>query len=83
MIARHAFRQDWTAIGCRVDDHVAEKAQHFVACATCGQAFDMRDLSAIAHHEIVGHAPLPVGRSRRLALVSRDLDQLLSAKPDR
>ena len=32
--------------------------EHFYTCNSCGQAFDMRDLGQVCHHEEPGHKPL-------------------------
>ena len=79
MPARAALREDWTAIGQRIDGPAAGEDEHFAACAVCGQAFDMRDLSAVAHHEIEGHERLPEARRLRLSRVSRELTRLLGS----
>ena len=42
-------------IGKRIDKEVADEAEHFIVCATCGQAIDMRDLGQVFHHEEPGH----------------------------
>lgn len=38
---------------------VTSEADHFYACAKCGQAVDMRDLGQVFHHEEPEHQPLP------------------------
>lgn len=45
-------------IGKRIDKEVADEAEHFITCAACGQAIDMRDLGQVFHHEEPGHEPL-------------------------
>lgn len=40
-------------------DALTGEVDHFTRCATCGQAFDMRDLEAVIHHEQPGHEPVP------------------------
>ena len=37
---------------------VGSEAEHFMNCAACGQAFDMRDLGQVFHHEELGHKPI-------------------------
>jgi hypothetical protein len=34
------------------------EAEHFDLCPACGQAVDMRDHSAVLHHERNGHKPM-------------------------
>jgi hypothetical protein len=42
-------------LGERVDREVADEAEHFIRCPTCGGWVDMRDLAQVFEHE----APLP------------------------
>ena len=46
-------------IGQRIGGEPESEAEHFLVCPACGQAFDMRDLSQVLHHETKGHGPIP------------------------
>jgi hypothetical protein len=44
--------------GKRVGSEPDSEAEHFMTCGACGQAFDMRRLDEVFHHEQPGHAPM-------------------------
>lgn len=44
--------------GVRVGGEPAREAEHFMICPECGQAFDMRNLAEVFHHEQPDHQPL-------------------------
>lgn len=44
--------------GRRVGGEPGDESEHFMRCGSCGQAFDMRSLVQVAHHEVPGHNPL-------------------------
>lgn len=46
--------------GKRIGGEPSSEAEHFETCTTCGQAFDMRDLGQVFHHNVPGHKALPV-----------------------
>lgn len=50
---------------------------HLMACRDCGQLIDLRDLSAVVHHESMGHGRLPPKQSLRLAKISEQLGATL------
>lgn len=45
-----------TFVGVRVDKIITNEAEHFMTCAACGQAYDMRLLAEVMHHETPGHS---------------------------
>ena len=51
-------RRDSTPLGIRVGGEPVNEVEHFLNCRACGQAFDMRDLGQVFHHEEPGHKPL-------------------------
>lgn len=36
-----------------------EESLHYMQCRECGQAFDMRRLGEVCHHEVPGHERIP------------------------
>lgn len=44
--------------GRRKDKDTDNEADNFCVCVECGQAFDMRDLGQVFHHEAPGHEPV-------------------------
>jgi hypothetical protein len=45
--------------GEREDAVVTHESEHFEVCPVCGQAFDLRDLAQVLHHDQPEHEPLP------------------------
>jgi hypothetical protein len=43
--------------GRLVGPEPTSEADHFIVCGDCGEALDCRDLGAVMHHEMPGHAP--------------------------
>ncbi len=43
--------------GVCVSHEITDESQHFCPCASCGQLFDMRDLSDVMYHEEPDHKP--------------------------
>lgn len=41
------------------DVDLESELEYYIACPDCGQAFDVRDLAEVYHHDEDGHAPLP------------------------
>jgi hypothetical protein len=55
-------RADNPAAGIRgraLDIEITDEIDHFDICPECGQAFDMRELAEVLHHDEEGHQPLP------------------------
>lgn len=52
-----ADREELNAKRC-LAPNLADEAEHFYVCATCGQAVDKRKLGDVFHHEEPGHAPI-------------------------
>jgi hypothetical protein len=52
-------RETLNALEC-VGPDLADEAEHFEVCVTCGQAFDCRRLGDVLHHDSEMHEPLPV-----------------------
>jgi hypothetical protein len=44
--------------GFRVGGEPENEAEHFMECPVCGQAFDMRDLGQVFHHDQPQHERL-------------------------
>lgn len=44
--------------GKRLDGEPQDEAEHFHVCGDCGQAFDLRSLAQVRHHDESGHKPL-------------------------
>ena len=42
-------------MGKRVGGEPEDESEHFIVCATCGQAIDCRDLGEVFRHEESGH----------------------------
>lgn len=53
-----ADRLSLNALKCDAPE-LSDEAEHFVTCATCGQAFDLRNLGDLLYHEQEMHEPLP------------------------
>jgi hypothetical protein len=53
-------RQDLNALpSMRLGREPDDESHHFMICPECGQAFDMRKLGDVFHHDEPGHKPLP------------------------
>jgi hypothetical protein len=44
--------------GGRIGREAKRQAEHFHLCGDCGQAFDLRSLAQVTHHDRTGHKPL-------------------------
>lgn len=64
-------------IGQDDDGEPVDELDNFCICPSCGQPIDMRDLSAVFHHEDPGHEPLPVEDAMRLLLIGERLRAVL------
>jgi hypothetical protein len=42
-----------------VDGEPTDEREHFEKCPVCGQAFDLRDLAQVLHHDTPDHKPIP------------------------
>lgn len=75
-------RECKTFIGERCDLEISaeDEARHFFLCASCNQPVDMRDLAAVLHHEVVGHAPIAQKYALRLTQISDQLRRSLASK---
>lgn len=57
-----AMNRDNPAAGIRgrsLDVEPIDELEHYGICPECGQAFDMRELAEVFHHEEEGHQRLP------------------------
>lgn len=52
-------RQALNALKAVPEIEPADEAEHFEVCVTCGQAFDLRNLGDVLHHDQEMHERLP------------------------
>lgn len=45
--------------GRALDIEIQDELEHFDLCPVCGQAFDMRELAEVFHHDTEEHERLP------------------------